>query len=241
MGRWGANCYTKQQECARNFLFYSKDLNLCVCVARARARECVCTCVSVRVCGCVPMHVLCLLHCARPSSHSPSVLSSLNRSCQKQRHRQMVGTESCLCKRTLREIFCACWRGRQQCDTVTGLEMQLVFEPPDRYFSHRLYVPSPTLSPTDPVPRGILTLCPGASSCVQGPSARQLPRTCVSLELSSLAATSHELGTSASCTMFISAVGLEHWHKKAVLRCFVNDDLDRRPLGGHVGGKQQRT
>ena len=25
-------------------------------------------------------------------------------------------------------------------------------------------VPSPTLSPTHPVPRGLLTLCPGASS-----------------------------------------------------------------------------
>ena len=29
-------------------------------------------------------------------------------------------------------------------------------------------VPSPTLSPTDPVPRGLLTLCPGASSGPQG-------------------------------------------------------------------------
>ena len=28
--------------------------------------------------------------------------------------------------------------------------------------------PSPTLSPTDPVPRGLLTLCPGASSGPQG-------------------------------------------------------------------------
>jgi len=27
-----------------------------------------------------------------------------------------------------------------------------------------LSAPSPTLSPTDPVPRGLLTLCPGASS-----------------------------------------------------------------------------
>jgi len=27
-----------------------------------------------------------------------------------------------------------------------------------------MLVPSPTLSPTDPVPRGLLTLCPGASS-----------------------------------------------------------------------------
>jgi hypothetical protein len=29
-------------------------------------------------------------------------------------------------------------------------------------------MPSPTLSPTDPVPRGLLTLCPGASSGPQG-------------------------------------------------------------------------
>ena len=29
-------------------------------------------------------------------------------------------------------------------------------------------LPSPTLSPTDPVPRGLLTLCPGASSGPQG-------------------------------------------------------------------------
>ena len=29
-------------------------------------------------------------------------------------------------------------------------------------------VPSPALSPTDPVPRGLLTLCPGASSGPQG-------------------------------------------------------------------------
>ena len=29
-------------------------------------------------------------------------------------------------------------------------------------------VPSPTLSPTDPVPRGLLTLCPAASSGPQG-------------------------------------------------------------------------
>jgi len=28
--------------------------------------------------------------------------------------------------------------------------------------------PSPTLSPTDPVPRGLLTLCPWASSGPQG-------------------------------------------------------------------------
>ena len=32
--------------------------------------------------------------------------------------------------------------------------------------------PSPTLSPTDPVPRGLLTLCPGASSGPQGQWAR---------------------------------------------------------------------
>ena len=35
------------------------------------------------------------------------------------------------------------------------------------HMHHTLYAacaPSPTLSPTDPVPRGLLTLCPGASS-----------------------------------------------------------------------------
>ena len=30
------------------------------------------------------------------------------------------------------------------------------------------FVPSPTLSPTDPVPRGLLTLCPWASFGPQG-------------------------------------------------------------------------
>ena len=34
---------------------------------------------------------------------------------------------------------------------------------------HRVSRPSPTLSPTDPVPRGLLTLCPAASS---GPGAQ---------------------------------------------------------------------
>jgi len=34
--------------------------------------------------------------------------------------------------------------------------------------SRRWHPPSPTLSPTDPVPRGLLTLCPGASSGPQG-------------------------------------------------------------------------
>ena len=33
---------------------------------------------------------------------------------------------------------------------------------------YSLSVPSPTLSPTDPVPRGLLTLCPAASSGPQG-------------------------------------------------------------------------
>ena len=37
-----------------------------------------------------------------------------------------------------------------------------------------LCVPSPTLSPTDPVPRGLLTLCPGASS---GPYTAYIPHT----------------------------------------------------------------
>jgi len=32
----------------------------------------------------------------------------------------------------------------------------------------RARTPSPTLSPTDPVPRGLLTLCPAASSGPQG-------------------------------------------------------------------------
>ena len=35
--------------------------------------------------------------------------------------------------------------------------------------------PSPTLSPTDPVPRGLLTLCPAASSGPQGLYTVQLP------------------------------------------------------------------
>jgi len=34
--------------------------------------------------------------------------------------------------------------------------------------SSQVRSPSPTLSPTDPVPRGLLTLCPGASSGPQG-------------------------------------------------------------------------
>ena len=33
---------------------------------------------------------------------------------------------------------------------------------------HGIVRPSPTLSPTDPAPRGLLTLCPGASSGPQG-------------------------------------------------------------------------
>ena len=33
---------------------------------------------------------------------------------------------------------------------------------------HQEPAPSPTLPPTDPVPRGLLTLCPGASSGPQG-------------------------------------------------------------------------
>ena len=35
-------------------------------------------------------------------------------------------------------------------------------------FSVAGHVPSPTLSPTDPVPRSLLTVCPGASSGPQG-------------------------------------------------------------------------
>ena len=31
------------------------------------------------------------------------------------------------------------------------------------------HTPSPTLSPTDPVTRGLLTLCPGAYVCVHTP------------------------------------------------------------------------
>ena len=38
----------------------------------------------------------------------------------------------------------------------------------DTFVSKGLCVPSPTLSPTDPVPRGLLTLCPWASSGPQG-------------------------------------------------------------------------
>ena len=41
-------------------------------------------------------------------------------------------------------------------------------------------LPSPTLSPTDPVPRGLLTLCPAASSGPQGLYTAYIqPRLCV--------------------------------------------------------------
>jgi len=45
---------------------------------------------------------------------------------------------------------------------------RLALQSDTQWVNDQVCVPSPTLSPTDPVPRGLLTLCPGASSGPQG-------------------------------------------------------------------------
>jgi hypothetical protein len=67
------------------------------------------------------------------------------------------GQEACDARQRQRELWEAALAGQYRSGTATSLAL-----PPDARCLLCLPTPSPTLSPTDPVPRGLLTLCPAA-------------------------------------------------------------------------------